>query len=217
MIERECIEEHIAKCRAFLLEWTNKANPPRPESILRQLIRIDVNIRQRWCDLYRTNGPPGITFTSCVSMVSPVADGLWTADLTQLIYSHAGKGEGKGSKIEKQLANVQKQLTAEKKKRASPKGGGKDRGNGKTSSEKPKGGSKGFTTGGKLKLKDGRLANLAKTRGGKGYCSYYGKGDTCKKKAGECQNKHVCAVMASAGRVCEQNHPSSDHTGPILQ
>ena len=215
MIERECIEEHIAKCRRFVLEWVTKTPPPRTDNVLRQLIRIDVTIRQKWVDLYRTNEPPGITFTACVQQIAPVADGLWTADLTQLIHLDGGKATGKGSKTENKLAHVEKQLKAEREKRKSPKG--KDRGGSKGAEKSTKGKGKGVHPGGKLKLKDGRMAQLAKARGDKKFCPFYGRENSCRKEAGKCEGKHICAVMTAAGRICEQNHPSSDHTGAILQ
>ena len=39
-IERECIEEHLAQCRAFAVEWSTKAHPPSMAAITQQMTRI---------------------------------------------------------------------------------------------------------------------------------------------------------------------------------
>ena len=45
MLDREPIEEHLAQCRAFVLEWSTKQRPPRDATITSQLARIDLRIR----------------------------------------------------------------------------------------------------------------------------------------------------------------------------
>ena len=79
-IDRVCIEEHLASCRNFILEWTTKPNGPPYHIVLAQVSRIDLAIRGKWTDMYRTNLFAGITFTSCIRRTEATAENLWTAD-----------------------------------------------------------------------------------------------------------------------------------------
>ena len=96
MIERDPIEQHLAQCRAFTIEWSTKQNPSSSGSITRQMARIDLEIRKRWCKLYRENKPEGRTFNTCVKETKSMGDALWTADLSREMSIGSPKGEGKG-------------------------------------------------------------------------------------------------------------------------
>ena len=119
-IERPLIEEHLAQCRVFALEWSTKAHLPGNTAITHQLARIYLTIRTKWVTLYRENRPDNITFTRCIKQTTPAADMLWNADLTREV-EYAPKGNGKGES--KQLAEVRNVLANLKKE----KGAGKDR------------------------------------------------------------------------------------------
>ena len=82
-IERSYIEEHVAYCRNFIVEWTTKSNGPSYQTVLTQVSRIDLAIRSKWTDMYRTNLPAGITFANCIPQTEATADNLWAADLTR--------------------------------------------------------------------------------------------------------------------------------------
>ena len=71
MIEREPIEEHFAKCRKFAIEWSKKPRPLDPTVITKQLARIDLSIRESWCQLLRENKPEGRTFARCIKLTAP--------------------------------------------------------------------------------------------------------------------------------------------------
>ena len=97
MIDRVLIEEHLAQCRAFVLEWSTKTKPAEQGTITRQMARIDLKIRERWCKLYRENKPEGKTFTRCIKDTQSMADSMWTADLTREMEWRPLKGGGKGN------------------------------------------------------------------------------------------------------------------------
>ena len=215
-IEREPIENHLARCRSFVMEWTTReGRQANPASVLRQLTRIDLEIRRRWADLYRANNPDGITYTKCIRMTEPTADGLWNADLTREILGSepdAGKGSGKlRQEIDKLKARIEtvKKGAGKSSNSSAPKGGGKS-----PKGDKKKGKGKGaVTTGNKVQVKNGKWAQGAKSRGSKTYCPFYAK-NSCKKP--DCKMAHVCNVLTSANRVCEESHPASEHAGASI-
>lgn len=94
-VERELIEDHIANCRNFVLEWTTKPRPPDNSAIITQLSRIDKNIREKWCKLYRDE-VQAKTFSSCIRETMPMADTLWSADLTNEMRPDVDGSDGVG-------------------------------------------------------------------------------------------------------------------------
>ena len=71
------IEEHLAKCKAFILEETNKGKGTPGHLIFAQVSRMDLSIRHKWTDLYRANVPKGITFNRCMKRVGCTTDMMW--------------------------------------------------------------------------------------------------------------------------------------------
>ena len=118
-IDRDCIEEHLASCCNFILEWTTKNNGPSYQTVPAQVSRIDLAIRSQWTDMYRTNLPAGITFTSCIRKTEATAEHLWTADLA----SDMSAGPP-GPSLRDQREKVAR-AAAEKKKKGTRKGTGK--------------------------------------------------------------------------------------------
>ena len=86
-IDRACIEEHLASCRSFIVEWTTTNNGPSYQIVFAQVSRIDFAIRSKWTDMYRTNISAGIAFMSCIRKTEATAENLWAADLPRDISS----------------------------------------------------------------------------------------------------------------------------------
>ena len=82
-IERAPVEEHLAQCRSFIIEWTTKGKGNSDHIIFAQISRIDLSIRSRWTDLYRENVPEGVTFTRCMRKVESAAEQMWSTDLSR--------------------------------------------------------------------------------------------------------------------------------------
>ena len=61
-IDRRHIEEHLALCRSFTLEWTTKGNAPPEATVLAEVSRIDHRIRTKWTDAYIANVRENVTF-----------------------------------------------------------------------------------------------------------------------------------------------------------
>ena len=78
-IDRSYIEEHLASCRNFIVEWTTKNNGPSYQTVLTQVSRIDLAIRSKWTDMYRTNQPAGITFSNCIRKTEATAENMCAA------------------------------------------------------------------------------------------------------------------------------------------
>ena len=76
-IERSFIEEHLAQCCSFIMEWSTKRPPPNNEALLAQVQRIDLKIRTKWTDMYRAIMPNDITFTLCIRKAKATADNMW--------------------------------------------------------------------------------------------------------------------------------------------
>ena len=75
-IDRSYIEEHLASCRKFIVEWTTKNIGPSYQTVPTQVSRIDLAVRSKWTDMYRTNLPAGITFTNCMRKTEATAESL---------------------------------------------------------------------------------------------------------------------------------------------
>ena len=52
-VARELIEEHLAQCRSFVLDWCARPTPPQQGLIVSHVSRIDLSIRKKWWRLYR--------------------------------------------------------------------------------------------------------------------------------------------------------------------
>ena len=168
-IDRDCIEEHLASCRNFILEWTTKPHGPSHNIVLAQVSRIHLAIRSKWTDMYRTNLPAGITFTSCIRKTEATAENMWAADLTRDMSSSPAPGPNLREQREK-VAHA----TAEKKK-AKEGRGGKGKGSGKGAKGAKKGSANpqasNIVSGNPMSIKWKKL-ETAKSRGNKAYCIY---------------------------------------------
>ena len=209
-IDRGHIDEHLAFCRAFILEWITKSNGPSEATILTQVSRIDHRIRTKWTDAYRTNVPENVTFTRCIMRAESTSDGLWAADLTRDMQS------GKGGPS---MADIRAVIAAKGKGLGTGKNG--NRGQETKTTKAAKGGAKGAKkdngkgTGlsmGPTLTVNNRKFKTVKSRGEKVYCTYYNSAKGCSKGAA-CSFKHSCSVLTAKGRVCEANHSAVEHTG----
>ena len=210
-IDRRHIEEHLALCRSFILEWTTKGNAPPEAIVLTQVSRIDHRMRTKWTDAYRANVPQNVTFTRCIMRAESTSDGLWAADLTRDMQS------GKGGPT---FADMKAALAAKGKGGNNAKGGNKGRetkvkkvpkGRTKGAKSKDKGKGTGLTMGQTLTVNNRKLKTV-KSRGDKVFCTYYNSAKGCS-KGDSCSFKHSCSVMTAKGRVCEANHSAAEHSG----
>ena len=213
MIERDPIEQHLAQCRSFTIEWSTKQNPPSTVSITGQMARIDLEIRKRWCTLFRENKPEGRTFNTCVKETKSMADALWTADLSREMAVVNPKGGGKGTLKTGRgaLANAQKVArkgTTGKGDRPSKPGNG-----GKPSPSK--GSGKGsLVMGSNIKVKN-KMGKSARSRGSKSFCIFDNARGNCN-KGDQCNMAHQCNLLIADNRVCEGNHSAQKHPGDVL-
>ena len=90
-IELELIEDHLAQCRAFAIEWSTKQKPPMNSAITQQLVRIDLRIREKWAKLYREHKVDGKTLSKCIRECTTTADALWGDDLSKEMTYHIPK------------------------------------------------------------------------------------------------------------------------------
>jgi hypothetical protein len=207
-IDRSLVEDHLAQCRAFVLEWSTKSKPPDQGTITRQMARIDLKIRERWCKLYRENRPEGKTFSKCIRDAQPMADQMWTADLTREMEWQAAKGTRKGGESTRTRIPPTRAPNRDSRLRdtRSLKGGGKGK--------SEKGGARGgkgesaIKLGQPLKIK-GKNAKAAKSRGPKIFCGFFARG-SCR-DGRNCRDYHECPVILKSGRVCEKNHNPAQH------
>ena len=211
-IDRSYIEEHLASCRSFILEWVTKNNGPSEAAILTQVSRIDHRIRTKWTDAYRANIPENVTFTRCIIRAESTSDGLWAADLTRDMQ------QGKGGPS---MAEIRALLNA--KGKGTGGGGGKngtknqDTKTTKTTKGGAKGAKKDKSKGSGLSMGptvtvDNRKLKTVKSRGDKVYCSYYNSPKGCS-RGKDCSFKHICSVLTAKGRVCEASHSATEHKG----
>ena len=204
-IDPRHIEEHLALCRSFILEWTTKGNAPSESVVLPQVSRIDYRIRTRWTDAYRANVPENITFTRCMMRAESTSDRLWAADLTRDM--HTGKG-GPSFK------DIQAALAAKGAKVAKGANEGREtkteKGATKGAKAKDKGKGTGVVMGQTLTVSNRKLKTV-KSRGDTVFCSYYSSAKGCSK--GQACALHSCSVLTAKGRVCEANHSAAEHTG----
>ena len=97
-IDRDFIEEHLASCRNFIVEWTTKTNGPSYQTVLALVSRIDPAIRSKWTDMYRMNLPAGIALTNCIRKTKATAENQWAADLTRDNYILGPRPKSKPSR-----------------------------------------------------------------------------------------------------------------------
>ena len=211
MIERDPIEQHLAQCRAFTIEWSTKQNPPSTGSITRQMARIYLEIRKRWCKLIRENKPEGGTFNTCIKETKSTADALWTADLSREMATANPKGGGKGTLKVARSAMAGAQKVARK---GSGKGDRPSKGGGNKPNP-PKGSGKGsLVMGSNIKVKN-KMGKSARSRGSKNCCIFYNARGNCN-KGDQCAMAHQCNLLTADNRVCEGNHSAQKHPGYFL-
>ena len=93
----ELVQEHLMKCRAFILDWSTRSNKPSDREILWQVKRVEHIIRKRWWALYVANEPEGRTFSSCIEKAKLFADQQWTQDFVGVFASTKDSQPGPGS------------------------------------------------------------------------------------------------------------------------
>ena len=135
-IERAPIEEHLAQCRAFILEWTNEGKGTPGHLISAQVSRIDFSIRQTWIDLYKASVPEGITFNRRIKRVECTTETMWSTDLTRDMRPafNSDVPPGKLNKFNKFAKEQQKGVGKKAAKGGKTKGAGKVAG-GKSSTQ----------------------------------------------------------------------------------
>ena len=115
-VDREPVEEHLANVRSFILTWYLKQSRPNDDKIIRQVARLDMNIRRKWWRSYRDDSEGTKTFTSCILEHRAYADQQWDGDYEIQMYppwekkdspKKDNKGKGKGAKGEQ----AQKKIT----------------------------------------------------------------------------------------------------------
>ena len=163
-IERSYIDEHIASCRNVIVEWTTKNNGPSHHTVLTQVSRIDLAIRGKWTDMYRTHILTCMTFTSCIRKTKATAENTWVTDLTRDMSSATSPDLSTRDKRERVA-----RLAAEKKKAKSRgKGAGKGAKGAKNGTNtNPQAAN--LTLGNPLAI-NGKKVKTAKSRGNKAYC-----------------------------------------------
>ena len=126
-IQRAPIEEHLAQCRSFIIEWTNKGKGNSEHIIFAQISRIDLSIRSRWTDFYRENVTEGVTFTRCMKKVESAAEQMWSTELSRDMQPtwnpKRPKGNGKLDNFAKQAATAARQQKGAGQKGRKSKGG----------------------------------------------------------------------------------------------
>ena len=215
MVERELLEDHLHDCRAFILQWTNKPNRPPDADILQQLRRVEMNIRQKWWDLFCRNKPEGRTFTSCMKEAKFYAEQQWSVDFN-LYLGPAAMQHQKGQQQQQQQQGLQVKTGVKTKLRgkgAKKKGKGKGKG--------AKGGAGQTGNAGALRktttwMSGGKKVEAAKNLGNKLFCHFYNQ-NSCRDNTGNCAHLHKCNVILPGGKICNQGHPASEHTGKHIE
>ena len=218
MVDREPIEDHLHECRAFILNWTNRPNRPPDDAILQQLRRVEMNIRQKWWDLFCKNKPEGRTFTSCMLEAKFYAEQQWAVDFNLYL----GPAAQQQQKVQHQGANATTAAAkppGAKKTQFRGKGGkkkkGKGKGKGKNSGNQGGGGNQnsGNTT---TWMSGGKKVQAVKKKGSQLFCHFYNQ-STCRDTDGNCPHIHRCNVLLPNGQVCNKAHPASEHTGKHVE
>ena len=100
-VARGPLEEHLANCRSFVLQWINTQRPPTEHLIVQQLARIDLSVRRRWWIIYREPENLEKTFTFCMKSNEDFAAQMWRADITVQMYPPSYRGDGPRTPIKK--------------------------------------------------------------------------------------------------------------------
>ena len=86
IIDLRPIETHLAECEKFVMHLATEQKRPKDEEILKQVLRIDWNIRTEWWRLFIKNEPRGRTFASCISETRSFAMQQWKQGFSQLLF-----------------------------------------------------------------------------------------------------------------------------------
>ena len=223
MVHRKHIDDHIGRCRLFVIDWCNRSNRPSDAKIISEVKRVDMNIRRKWWTLFVENDPQGRTFTSCMKEAVSYCEQQWDQNFDSNLYAvlgpqrpnngngnnlnangdgGGGKGGGLGSQLKTRGTNA--------KKNGKSKGGGKK---GQNLGQSGQGLAKSF------KIMSGWLGNkkvkVARNRGPSTYCRYYNHGNC--REGDNCRNLHRCHVVLPNGTVCHGSHPASEHRGKFVE
>ena len=213
MVEREPIEEHLAHCRAFIIDWSNRSRKPPDHVIIRQIARIDINIRKKWWRKYVEDDPPGRTFTSCILDSEHYAEQQWDQDFELLMFP--------GGAVPKHYQGEDRDDTdwdgydTPKKKKKNKKGKGKGKG---TKGGKTTKGGKGAMGNAIAKMSmwlGDKKVSCARTNGTTNFCGQFNSKGTCK-NGDACNFIHKCSILTAAKKTCGGNHAACNHTGKTI-
>ena len=197
-VDREPIEEHLANVRSFILTWYLKTKRPTDDKIIRQVARLDMNIRRKWWRSYRDDSEGKKTFTACILEHKAYADQQWDGDYEIQMYppwekTKPEKGESKGSWKGKGASKGAAAKGAAARGVASPQG---SRNNINTIS---------------VWCGDKRV-KAARSRGSERFCAEWNAKGTCSRT--NCTEVHKCNILTSPTKVCGHTaHAGCAHTG----
>ena len=199
--------------RKFVLKWMNRRSPPKEQTVIRILARIDLHIRRRWWRNYSDN--PTWTFSRSILAAEALADNQWSFDYASILHPGALSWDPNASS----WTNTHAALGRGARQRGRGKGQGKGgKGQGKGQGKGDGKGAKGAAT---LKIGVCSLGNqrvkCAKSKNGKWFCSFFNVGNNCRSAPGTCSGgMHRCNIMVSPTKVCNGSHSAKDHTGASL-
>ena len=213
-IDRALIEEHLALCQAFVLQWVNRPKPPQDGLIVKQLSRIDKHIRARWWREYRDN--PSRPFSWAIRRTEQLADNSWSTDISFLMFPPRSTGNGNtDSPLRKKRGRQGRATSSGGGAQAEPKRKGQRKGEGKGSS----GRSGAATAGPRLRSEKcpykGGMAKCCIQQGDKRFCKFYQKEGGCTKDG--CDFEHSCWIMTGPNTVCGKNHAGCNHKGKFVK
>ena len=197
-VDREPVEEHLANVRSFIITWYLTTKRPNDDKIIRQVSRLDMNVRRKWWRSYRDDPEGKKTFTSYIIEHKPYADQQWDGDYEIQMYppwesKWEQKGDRKGDRKGKGKGDAKGQSAAAKGV-ASPQ-----RNNISTLS----------VWLGEKKVK------AARSRGNERLCAEWNSKGTCTKS--HRQETHKCNILIAPNKVCGHTmHAGCNHTGRTI-
>ena len=213
MVEREPIEEHLAHCRAFIIDWSNRKRKPADHQIMRQITRIDLNVRRKWWRKFGEDEPPGRTFTSCIIDSESYAEQQWDQDFELLMFPG-----GATPMIQEDNDFAQDNgwdgYATPKKKRKTKKEKGKGKGKG-AKGKGAKGGAMGSAIAKMSMWLGNKKVSCARSNGTVNFCGQYNSKGTCK-NGDNCKFTHKCTILTEAKKTCGGTHAACNHTGKTI-
>ena len=231
MIDREPIEIHLAECRSFVTRWATAEKVPENEEILRQVSRVEMNIRQEWWKLFIENQPPGRTFASCIAETRPFAKQQWKQDFSMLLFpafsvnrrswddewsQQSGEDEDDEDYDEPEDDyDPEEEQSASWGKRQWKRD---ERGVLKTIQKRSHGnhgGSAEKLTTFAVWIGDKRVL-VTRGSGTQRFCGQWNARGACSYGV-DCSLDHKCNVMTNGDTACMGPHPACQHTGRVVE